>query len=171
MGKVVAQYTSKTCSKCGFVASSEKLRNVSLELKNIAGKGVWFAILDGKEISLDMEYETYIKAKGHNERFNANDEITRLKQKDTKKNKELIEKILLNVLNPRKTQAEYICPICGHRENADQQASLNIARRWLFIESKEYKEYKKLKNTKNSIPYWKAVYKYICYMMNVKEKS
>ena len=157
LGKVVAQYTSKTCSQCGFVASSEKLKNVPLELKNIDGKDVWFAILDGKEISLDMEYETYIKAKGHNERFNANDEITRLKQKDTKKNKELIEKILLNVLNPRKTQAEYICPICGHRENADQQASLNIARRWLFIESKEYKKYKKLKNTKNSIPYWKVV--------------
>ena len=44
------------------------------------------------------------------------------------------------------------CPICGHTENADQQASLNIARRWIFIGSPEYKEYKDKKK-----PYWKAV--------------
>ena len=158
LGKVVAKYTSKTCSNCGFVASSEKLKNVSLELKNIDGKDIWFANLDGKEISLDIDYEAYIRKEGHNKTFNANEEMTRLKQKDTKKNKELIEKILLAVLNPRKTQAEYICPICGHTENADQQASLNIARRWLFIkdkegkESPEYKEYKDKKKV-----YWKAV--------------
>ena len=158
LGKVVAKYTSKTCSNCGFVASSEKLKNVSLELKNIDGKDIWFANLDGKEISLDINYEAYVKKEGHNKTFNANEEITRLKQKNTKKNKELIEKALLNALNPRKTQAEYICPICGHTENADQQASLNIARRWLFIKDKEGKEspeYKEYKDKKK--PYWKAV--------------
>lgn len=152
LGKVVAKYTSKTCSNCGFVASSEKLKNVPLELKNIDGKDIWFANLDGKQISLDIECERYNQKKGHKEIFNANEEITNLKQKNTKKNEELIEKILLNALNPRKTQAEYICPICGHTENADQQASLNIARRWLFIGSPEYKEYKEKKK-----PYWKAV--------------
>ena len=142
LGKVVAKYTSKTCSHCGFVASAEKLKNVPLILKNENGKDIYYANLDGKEISLDQTYTQYVKSKGHNQIFNANDEIIKLKQKDTKKNQELIEKILLNVLNPRKTQAEYICPICGHRENADQQASLNIARRWLFKDSKEAKEYK-----------------------------
>lgn len=152
LGKVVAKYTSKTCSNCGFVASSEKLKNVPLELKNIDGKDIWFANLDGKQISLDIECERYNQKKGHKEIFNANEEITNLKQKNTKKNEELIEKILLNALNPRKTQAEYICPICGHTENADQQASLNIARRWLFIGSPEYKEYKEKKKL-----YWKAV--------------
>ena len=86
LGKVVAKYTSKTCSNCGFVASSEKLKNVPLELKNINGKDIWFANLDGKEISLDINYEVYVKKEGHNKIFNANEEITRLKQKDTKKN-------------------------------------------------------------------------------------
>ena len=155
LAKVVAQHTSRTCSRCGFVASSEKLKNVPLELKNIGGKNIWFANLDGKEISMDTECQIS-KKKGHDEKFNANKRIIELKQKDTKKNKELIERILLAVLNPRKTQAEYICPICGYKDNADQQASLNIARRWVFIDSPEYKEYKKLKNTKNSITYWKA---------------
>lgn len=142
LGKVVAKYTSKTCSHCGFVASAEKLKNVPLILKNENGKDIYYANLDGKEISLDQTYTQYIKSEGHNKIFNANDEIIKLKQKDTKKNQELIEKVLLNVLNPRKTQAEYICPICGHKENADQQASLNIARRWLFKDSEEAKEYK-----------------------------
>ena len=158
LGKVVAKYTSKTCSNCGFVASSEKLKNVPLELKNIDGKDIWFANLDGKEISLDIEPKMYNKLTGHNEPVNVSNKITELKQKNTKKNKELIEKVLLNALNPRKTQEHYKCPICGHEENADQQASLNIARRWLFIkdkegkESPEYKEYKEKKKV-----YWKAV--------------
>ena len=156
LGKVVARYTSLTCSHCGFVASAEKLKNVPLILKNENGKDIYYANLDGKEISLDQTYTQYVKSKGHNQIFNANDEIIKLKQKEnTKKNQELIKKIIASALNPRKTQAEYICPICGHRENADQQASLNIARRWLFNNSDEAKEYKQKK-----LKYWEAVEKF-----------
>ena len=72
-------------------------------------------------------------------------------EKDTKKNKQLINKILENALNPRKTQEDFTCPCCEHKQNADQQAGLNIARRWLFIGSPEHKKYKS-----GQITYWQA---------------
>ncbi|MDR2527362.1 MAG: hypothetical protein LBC92_05825, partial [Rickettsiales bacterium] len=149
LAKVVARYTSKTCCKCGFVFSTEKIKLLKPYLNN----GVYYVNLDRKEISLDINYKKWIKEIGKNEKFNADEEIKRLKEKNIKKNQELIEKVLLNSLNPRKTQEEFKCPICGHIENADEQAALNIARRWIFKDSDEGKEYK---NKKDKIKYFEA---------------
>lgn len=153
LAKVMANLTSKTCSHCGSVFSTEKLENIEPYLKD---DGVYYVKLDNKEISLDRDYKQYIRIKGHFETFNANEEITKLKTKDTKKNKELIKKVIINALNPRKTQEDFICPICGHKQNADQQAGLNIARKWLFKDSQEYTSYKNNKNKSNNIHYWQS---------------
>ncbi|HSQ97482.1 MAG TPA: hypothetical protein VLL98_02065 [Rickettsiales bacterium] len=153
LGKVIAQHTSKTCSDCGCVFAAEKIRALEPYLKE---DNIYYITFEGKEISLNINYKIWIRSKGREESFNANEEIIKLKEKDTIKNKKRIEKVLLNALNPRKTQAEFFCPICEHKENADMQAGLNIARRWLFIKSPEKIEYDKKKDTKNKISYWQA---------------
>jgi predicted RNA-binding Zn-ribbon protein involved in translation (DUF1610 family) len=143
LGKVIAEHTSTTCSDCGFVYKKEDMRQCICDLNlinksnNDGSNEVWWTKLGGKDVSLDVTYPGYDKKQKESREVEANQVIIGiLKGRDPKELTGAEQKRLINVLHkalsPRKTQETYICPICGHKENADKQASLNIARRWIF---------------------------------------
>ncbi|MDR1926629.1 MAG: hypothetical protein LBQ13_02980 [Endomicrobium sp.] len=166
LGKVIAEHTSTTCSSCGFVYKKEDMKQCINDL-NLRDKSdnnssssseVWWTKLGGKDISLDVIYGGYDKKQKESNELEANQIIINLlKGKNPEELTEVEQKRLINILHkalsPRKTQESYICPICGHEENADEQASLNIARRWIFEKEGEVNamkdgSYSKNKDTK-----------------------
>jgi hypothetical protein len=133
IGKVQAAHTSRTCSSCGYVHRKENIDMDSLEKWD----DTWHVTMCGKDFSLNVNYRGY---KGRIE--NANIKIAEIiKNKNIKelseKNEEKVQKIIKAALSPRKTQKKFVCPLCRYRKNADENASINIARRWIFEKEDE----------------------------------
>lgn len=60
------------------------------------------------------------------------------KDKDTTVRRNYLIKFVYNLLNPRKRQAEYKDIFTGMMVNADVQGAVNVARSFLFAQSKHY---------------------------------
>jgi transposase len=133
VAKVQAAHTSMTCGKCGYVHRKENIDLDTMKKEN----GVWHIIMSGKDFLLDLNYRGW---KGRPENANAKiDELVKNKEVATLSdtNKDKVQKIIKSVLSPRQSQESFVCPICGHKDNADANASLNIARRWIFEKEDE----------------------------------
>jgi hypothetical protein len=155
IAKTISQYTSKTCSKCGYVLASSEFPILLERLRK--SDGVWLATLtSGTDVPLPETVNYFSKDHGKMISRNVHQELDafmgksagegflRLSQTD----KDNILSLLRKSLNVRPAQDKFKCLNCGHEDHADEQAALNIARSWLFMQSPEYDKYKKQKGEK-----------------------
>jgi Putative transposase DNA-binding domain len=128
------EHTTDTTDICEKILSIKRLKNgadISLEITKyvVAGKPI--------NITEDLKVKTYF----YKDKTNTIPKpvyeglINALITPKTTVSKKLIDTsksfILRNILNPRPTQDTYDCPRCGHTCNADYQASLNIAKKFI----------------------------------------
>jgi ribosomal protein S15P/S13E len=148
-GKILARHTSKTCSNCGSIFF--KKGDIDKHIDNLYldhSDNIWKIKRDNENLNLNIEYDSYDRTNNRKIILNANEQILKLlENKDlnnlSKTRKKDLGKIILRALNPRKKQDSFICPLCGYSTNADEQASINIARRWIF---ERWEEIKVMKN-------------------------
>jgi transposase len=144
LAKVNPSYTSKTCSNCGTVFTSEDSKYYLNNLTQLDENSFQTLLKNGIPVFLDINYQYWSKKNYEYVKVNANEEIKKILlgkniSDISNTTKEKLQKVLNKALNPRKTQAEFECNICGQKANADEQASLNIARAWIFIKEEEIK--------------------------------
>lgn len=163
VGKVRAGYTSSTCSSCGRIYREE---NDKLQIMN--------SLKVGDEISFELEHNNQKKVITSQDKELLNKLKQIIKNKElaniSKTNKEKISDIIYReIVKPRKdgSYKEFDCIWCNHKTDADEQAALNIARKWLFKDSKEYKLYKKAKDSGNKDSEVKAWQEF--YLKQIKE--
>jgi transposase len=129
-------YTSQTCSACGHVHSTEFYGALTDTLMPV-GNGQWQATVAGSPRTLPESYTYWVRGKGEQTK-NTNEWIRELlKERPIAKlsktdRKSLVSHVRNRWLNFRPKQAEFQCLSCGHTMNADEQAALNIARKFLF---------------------------------------
>jgi hypothetical protein len=101
------------------------------------GNGQWQATVAGSPRTLPESYTYWVRGKGEQTK-NTNEWIRELlKERPIAKlsktdRKSLVSHVRNRWLNFRPKQAEFQCLSCGHTMNADEQAALNIARKFLF---------------------------------------
>ncbi|MBI4568069.1 MAG: hypothetical protein HY719_06690 [Planctomycetes bacterium] len=168
VAKVTAPYTSTTCSGCGEPHASA---NGSFYFENLIREDSGFRtrLTNGKEVSLDFEYQYWAREERKMRTANVSERLREILG-DREANdvaattREKAQSLLRRALSPRVRQADYRCPNCGHEANADEQAALNIARRWLFVNgSPEHNGYKKRRDSTEGVETgfvdaWKAFY-------------
>jgi transposase len=128
-------YTSATCSKCGHVHSNRFYDALAATLARDKG-GRWCVEFEGKTMPLAESYKVWIRGKGEIEV----DTATRLAEvmgdrpfaKLPKTKAAAAMRVLKNALAYRPTQDHFRCLRCGHEDEADLQAAVNIARKSMF---------------------------------------
>ena len=130
-------YTSATCSACGHVHSTDFYEKLANSLTHTAD-GRWQATLsNGETRLLPLEYTYWAKGKGEQTKATAERLAELLNGKPLAKLSATNRKALVALLKRRwlpfrPEQAQFQCVLCGHAMNADEQAALNIARKFLF---------------------------------------
>lgn len=171
LAKTIAQYTSKTCSSCGFVITTADYDKMLDDIKKTA-KG-WATALNGKELKVEGQITYYNRYKRQNVTKDISVELDRLWEEEsenseihnwTKKRRDEALSLLKKQFSHRPVQEKFICLDCGFETHADEQAALNIARSWLFLKSKEYKKYQSGKKAGNNekrafVEAWQAFYR------------
>lgn len=137
------KHTSATCSKCGLVHSRRLYDRLCQTLKQDR-KGRWVVELDGKMIPLGKTYEYWNPSKRRLEQVDTAQHLAGIigdkpLDKLSKSSRERIGAVVRGMLNyrPRRKQRTdrslFICQRCGHKDDADLQAAVNIARKSMFI--------------------------------------
>ena len=151
LAKTIAQYTSKTCSNCGFVITNAHYEDM-LESLFKAESG-WKTFLNERELEVSGGITYYSRNKKQDVIRNVHEELDRLTEESgttdiktwSKKRKEFAVFLLKKKFNHRPEQERFVCIDCGYETHADEQAALNIARSWLFLESPSIKNIKKIR--------------------------
>lgn len=136
-------HTSATCSKCGLVHSRRFYERLCSSLsQDKAGK--WVVELDGKKVPLGKTYEYWNPSKRTLEQVDTAKHLALIigdkpLEKVSKSARERIGAVVRGTLDYRPRRKEradrstFICQRCGHKDDADLQAAVNIARKSLFI--------------------------------------
>lgn len=136
LGFVGASYTSSTCSHCGQVHSARFYTELGSTL-DCAHDGAWFVTLGAIRITLPATYKVWVRGRGEIEISVAErlGEICRDQIfADLPKTRTAAAiRTLKSALPYRPTQDQFICLRCGHQDDADLQAAVNIARKFLFV--------------------------------------
>ena len=157
-------WTSLTCSKCGQVHANDYYESIALALEK---KGVdWIVTLPDKSTRvLPKTYEYYSRSFGMKTR-KVDERISEILGKKTAETlsatarKTLVSNLRSYWLPYRPTQASFQCVACGHQANADLQAALNIARKFIYeIETKSKGKGDSEKDRKSGMSKWEKWYK------------
>ncbi|MBT3637382.1 MAG: hypothetical protein HN531_10615 [Opitutae bacterium] len=150
-------YTSSTCSDCGQVHSTGFYEKIASTL--CFSEDSWSVTLpDGSARKLPEKYEYFVRGKGWAEKTvdGRIREIFGSKTLETLSataRSRLVTHLRAYWIPYRPTQAQFQCLACGHQANADLQASLNIARKFLFkqeTKSKSKEDSEKARRTEMS---------------------
>ena len=163
LAKVPAGYTSKTSVQTGFILRSaiymefididitgigiiklrDNLLDTTFEL-NLKDKSImvdWNNMttimkFNGKASELGRYYDSELGNYKFNKLINT---VFNETSKSSNERKDSIKYFIYNLLNPRKTQEVYTDIFTRKSVNSDVQGSINIARSYLFGQSKNYK--------------------------------
>ena len=121
-------YTSSICSACGHLHDSEFYESVAWHV----------ALPTGKSRGLPEAYTYSVRGKGEQTKPTDERIAELLNGKPLAEASQTNRRTLVSLLKSRwlpfrPNQAEFQCVICGHKMNADEQAALNVARKFLFI--------------------------------------
>ena len=136
-------HTSATCSKCGLV-HSRRFYDQLCQTLHTDKSGKWAVTLDGKKVALGKTYEYWNPSKRQLEQVDTATHLAGIigdKTPDTlpKSSWERIGAVVRGTLNyrPRRKlrtdKSQFICQRCGHKDDADLQAAVNIARKSIFF--------------------------------------
>lgn len=136
LGFVGPSYTSSTCSHCGQVHSARFYTELVATLA-CGDDGTWSVMLGSNRISLPATYKVWVRGRGEVEVLVAE----RLGEIFRDQNFAALPKTraaaairtLKSSLPYRPSQDQFICLRCGHQDDADLQAAVNIARKFLFV--------------------------------------
>jgi hypothetical protein len=142
---VNAANTSQTCSECGLVHDSSFYRELALSLKP-TGKTGTVTLPNGKTKKLPKTYLVRTQSQGEKtvdtaqrlEKILKGDEVKELPKTRFKQLLSLVRN--KGVFSYRPDQKDFICQSCGHKDDADTQAAVNIARKQLWLQSKGKKK-------------------------------
>jgi transposase len=128
-------YTSATCSKCGHVHSNRFYDALAATLAPDKS-GRWCVEFEDKALPLAESYRVWIKGKGEIE-VNTAERLNEVMGERTfaklpKTKAAAAMRVLKNALAYRPTQDHFRCLRCGHEDEADLQAAVNIARKSMF---------------------------------------
>jgi transposase len=130
-------YTSSTCSKCGEVYSRAWYDKIapSLERKET---GIWTVKLGEKLFTLPDSYSYFLRGRGEQHK-KTDERLTEIfkgrewaKLSATSK-KEVVGILQSKLVAYRPKRGKFNCPTCGHEDDADLQAALNIARKTIWV--------------------------------------
>ena len=129
-----AWWTSRTCSQCGNTHSSEFYEKLGETLTH-APDEKWCVTVCERPFVLPDTYQ--YRFRGEDKVGNTNERLqSLLKGKQIKeltgKQREHLIEFLERLLSFRPQQANFRCLKCGYETNADVQAALTIARKYLF---------------------------------------
>jgi len=165
LSKTLAQYTSKTCSNCGFTITTADYDGMLVRLKKTSDG--WATTLNNKELKAEGQITYYNRYKRQTVEKELSAELDRLSEESgnndiskwTKGRRDEALFLLKKRFSHRPVQEQFVCLDCGHEVHADEQAALNIARSWLFLNSNstEFKSYKSGKQP--FVGAWQAFYK------------
>lgn len=137
-------YTSQTCSACGTVHDSGFYKDLTLTLE-LTEKGGSVKLPSGKSLSLPESYESVnwrLRTKKTVQTREKLDEILKgdeVKALPVSRFNKLLNLLRYQLLNFRPKQDHFICLECGHEADADEQAALNIARKFIFLKGQPAK--------------------------------
>ena len=132
-------YTSATCSACGDVFSSGWYKKTAATIAK-ESPGSWSVTLpSGKKIQLPSSYTYYMRGRGE-KTWNTAERLEELfkgrKWSDLPPStRKTVEGLVARLIHHRPKRGEFVCPSCGHKDDADLQAALNIARKSIWVRS------------------------------------
>jgi len=132
-------YTSATCSACGEVLSSGWYRKAAATISR-ESSGSWSVTLpSGKTVQLPSSYTSYMRGRGE-KTWNTAERLEELfkgrKWSDLPPStRKTVEGLVARLIHHRPKRGEFVCPSCGHKDDADLQAALNIARKSIWVRS------------------------------------
>lgn len=136
LGFVGPSYTSSTCSHCGQVHSA-RFYNELVATLACGDDGTWSVMLGSNRISLPATYKVWVRGRGEVDVLVAErlGEIFRDQNFAAlpRTRASAAIRTLKSALPYRPTQDRFICLRCGHQDDADLQAAVNIARKFLFV--------------------------------------
>jgi transposase len=136
VGFVGASYTSSTCSDCGQVHSARFYNELAATL-SCGEHGAWSVMLGSNRIVLPATYRVWIRARGEVE-VSVGERLGEIFRDQNftalpKTRAAAAIRTLKSSLPYRPSQDQFICLRCGHQDDADLQAAVNIARKFLFL--------------------------------------
>ncbi len=136
VGFVGPSYTSSTCSNCGQVHSARFYNELAATL-SCGEHGAWSVMLGSNRIVLPATYRVWIRGRGEVE-VSVADRLGEIFRDQNftalpKTRAAAAIRTLKSSLPYRPTQDQFICLRCGHQDDADLQAAVNIARKFLFV--------------------------------------
>jgi len=153
---VQPHYTSATCSNCGEVFDSDWYEKLTATIRKSVS-GSWVVTLpDGKELWLQGREEIP---------WNPTDRLEEIFKGRTfpdltSRSQKIVQGIVGRLVAFRPKRGEFVCPCCGHTDDADLQAALNIARKsiWLSTLPKRSKKETLAEARGSTKPAWKKWY-------------
>jgi len=132
-------YTSATCSACGEVFSSSWYKKTAATISK-ESPGSWSVTLpNGKKLQLPCSYTSYMRGRGE-KTWNTAERLEELFKDRTwsdlpPSTRKTVEGLVARLTHHRPKRGEFVCPSCGHKDDADLQAALNIARKSIWVSS------------------------------------
>ena len=166
VGFVGASYTSSTCSNCGQVHSSRFYSDLAASLSFSEG-GVWSVQLGQAQIALPSTYKVWVRGRGEVEVLVSERLGEIFGERDfsslPKTRAAAALRTLKSALPCRPTQDQFVCLRCGHRDDADLQAAVNIARKFMFVAENPRAASGDAEEGRRSVePKWQAWYESKC---------
>jgi len=155
-----ANYTSKTCSRCGFVHAWEFCKKLAEDFVDFEdGKNIptEIALANGKTFvfpeKISFKFWNFKKGAPGKVEISPREYLAEILEKHgvgTQVRFKKLSSAFGKILNYRPTQDVFRCQSCGFETNADLQAGLNIARMKIFQNSKEYQKYRREKDAEKN---------------------
>jgi len=157
-------YTSATCSSCGEVFSSAWYNKVTTTIQKHNGR--WQVTLGtGKHLQLPDTYKTYMRGRGE-KTYNTAERLEELfkgrsLQDLPPTSRKDVDSLVKKLIHHRLKRGEFVCLCCGHKDDADLQAALNIARKsiWLSTLPKRLANQGEEEGRRSTDEPWKQWYK------------
>lgn len=130
-------YTSATCSACGEVFSSSWYKKVAATICKQSSSSWSVTLPGGKTVQLPSSYTSYMRGRGE-KTWNTAERLAEL-FKDRQfaslppSTRKSVEGLVQRLISHRPKRGEFVCPSCGHKDDADLQAALNIARKSIWV--------------------------------------